>query len=256
MAAPFRTYLDLTNTLIRELNEVELTSSSFTNALGIQKYIKDSINRAYFDICNAEDKWSFLSAGDPSNNYYGNTYIETVSGTRWYDLKTSQTILTEYSFIDWDNVVITEEGVSGKSAPYEIHHLLPLSLSSWQRNYGVSEARDKSDTQSYGIPRRIIRIPENNKLGLSPIPDGVYRIYFYAYSQPTELAAHGDTVVFPKQYSSVLLAKTRYYIHQFKDNMSQAQLAEVEYQKGLRTMREQLLEPFPVTMDDRRSIYV
>ena len=158
MAAPFRTYLDLTNTLIREINEIELTSASFTNALGIQKYIKDSINRAYFDICNAEDKWSFLSAGDPSNNYYGNTYIETVSGTRWYDLKTSQTILTEYSFIDWDNVVITEEGVSGKSAPYEIHQLLPLSLNSWQRNYGVSEAREKSDTQSYGIPRRIIRI--------------------------------------------------------------------------------------------------
>ena len=38
--------------------------------------------------------------------------------------------------------------------------------------------------------------------------------------------------------------------------MSQAQLAEVEYQKGLRSMREQLLEPFPETMDDRRSVYV
>jgi hypothetical protein len=38
--------------------------------------------------------------------------------------------------------------------------------------------------------------------------------------------------------------------------MSQAQLSEVEFQKGLRTMREQLLEPFPVVMDDRRSVYV
>ncbi len=257
MAAPFRTYLDLTNTLIRELNEVELTSSNFSSsALGIQKYIKDAINRAYFDICNAEDKWSFLSAGDPSNNYYGNTYIETSSGTRWYDLRSAQTILNEYSFIDWDNMVVTEEGVSGKSAPYEIHKLSPLSLSSWQRTHGISEARDKSDTQSYGIPRRVIRVPENNKLGLSPIPDGIYRIYFYAYTQPTELSAYDDTVVFPKQYTSVLLAKARYYIHQFKDNMSQAQLADVEFQNGLRTMREQLLEPFPVIMDDRRSFYV
>ena len=39
MAAPFRTFLDLTNTLVRELNEVELTSASFTGAKGIQKYI-------------------------------------------------------------------------------------------------------------------------------------------------------------------------------------------------------------------------
>jgi len=252
MAAPFRTYLDLTNTLIRELNEVELTSVTFTSALGIQKYIKDSINRAYFDICTSEDKWSFLSVGDPSNNYYGNTYVETTSGTKWYDLRSSQTILNEYSFIDWDNIIVTEEGVSGKTAPYEIHRLQPMSISSWQRTYGLDEARDKSDSQTYGIPRRVIRVPENNKLGLSPIPDGVYRIYFYAYAQPTELTAHGDTIVFPKQYTSVLLARARYYVHQFKDNMSQAQLSDV----GLISMREQLIEPFPETMDDRRSIYV
>ena len=256
MAAPFRTYLDLCNTIIRELNEVELTSTTFTSALGIQKFVKDTINRAYFDICNAEDKWNFLSVGDPLNDYYGNAVIETVAGTRWYDLQSAQTLLNQYSFIDYDNIVLTEEGVSGKTAPFEVFKLQPLSLSNWQRLYGVQEAKDKSDTQSYGIPRRVIRGPANDKIGFSPIPDGVYKIYFYAYAQPTELTASTDTVVFPKQYTSVLLARARYYVHQFKDNMSQAQLSEVEFQKGLRTMREQLLEPFPVVMDDRRSVYV
>ena len=256
MAAPFRTYLDLCNTILRELNEVELTSTTFTSALGIQKFVKDTINRAYFDICNAEDKWNFLSVGDPLNDYYGNAVIETVAGTRWYDLQSAQTLLNQYSFIDYDNIVLTEEGVSGKSAPFEVFKLQPLSLSNWQRLYGVQEAKDKSDTQSYGIPRRVIRGPANDKIGFSPIPDGVYKIYFYAYAQPTELTASTDTVVFPKQYTSVLLARARYYVHQFKDNMSQAQLSEVEFQKGLRTMREQLLEPFPVVMDDRRSVYV
>ena len=256
MAAPFRTYLDLCNTILRELNEVELTSTTFTSALGIQKFVKDTINRAYFDICNAEDKWNFLSVGDPLNDYYGNAVIETVAGTRWYDLQSAQTLLNQYSFIDYDNIVLTEEGVSGKTAPFEVFKLQPLSLSNWQRLYGVQEAKDKSDTQSYGIPRRVIRAPANDKIGFSPIPDGVYKIYFYAYAQPTELTASTDTVVFPKQYTSVLLARARYYVHQFKDNMSQAQLSEVEFQKGLRTMREQLLEPFPVVMDDRRSVYV
>ena len=89
-------------------------------------------------------------------------------------------------------------------------------------HFAISEATDKSDAQSYGVPLRIIRSPKNDKFGLSPIPDGVYRIYFFAYSQPTELTAHGDTVVFPQQYSTVLLARARYYIHQFKDNISQA----------------------------------
>ena len=256
MAAPFRTYLDLCNTILRELNEVELTSTTFTSALGIQKFVKDTINRAYFDICNAEDKWNFLSVGDTLNDYYVNAVIERVAGTRWYDLQSAQTLLNQYSFIDYDNIVLTEEGVSGKTAPFEVFKLQPLSLSNWQRLYGVQEAKDKSDTQSYGIPRRVIRGPANDKIGFSPIPDGVYKIYFYAYAQPTELTASTDTVVFPKQYTSVLLARARYYVHQFKDNMSQAQLSEVEFQKGLRTMREQLLEPFPVVMDDRRSVYV
>ena len=67
---------------------------------------------------------------------------------------------------------------------------------------------------------------------------------------------NGDTVVFPQQYTTVLLARARYYIHQFKDNISQAQLADQEYKKGLRTMREQLIEPFPDSMVDDRTFVV
>ena len=258
MAAPFRTYLDLTNTIIRELNEVELTTVNFASgATGIQKLIKDQINRSYFDICNAEDKWSFLAVGDPSNDYYGNAYIETTSGTRWYNFKSgTSNVTTWYGHVDYNNITLTEEGVSGKSAPYEIRKLHPVTVEYWNKHYAISEATDKSDTQSYGIPQRIIRSPKNDKFGLSPIPDGVYRVYFFAYSQPTELTAHGDTVVFPQQYTTVLLARARYYIHQFKDNISQAQLADQEYKKGLRTMREQLIEPFPDSMGDDRTFVV
>ena len=253
MAAPFRTFLDLCNTLLRELNEVELTTASFSSATGIQKYIKDVINRAYFDICNAEDKWSFLAVGDPSNDYYGNVAVDTVAGTRWYKFNSSSTgVATDYSFIDYENVTLTEEGASGKSAPYEVRNLNPITTEFWTKHYAISEAVDKSDAQTYGIPQRIIRSPKNDRFGLSPIPDGIYKIYFFAYSQPTELTNHGDTVVFPQQYTTVLLARARYYVHQFKDNISQSQLADAEYKKSLRTMREQLIEPFPATMIDDR----
>jgi len=44
------TYLQLTNELLRELNEVVLTSSNFSSAIGIQAHAKDCINRAYDDI--------------------------------------------------------------------------------------------------------------------------------------------------------------------------------------------------------------
>ena len=258
MAAPFRTYLDLTNTLIREINEVELTSSNFSSsALGIQKYIKDAINRAYFDICNAEDKWSFLSAVDPSNKYYGNTYIETVAGTRWYLLKSgSANVDSDYDSVNWNAFTATTEGVSGKSAPYTINKLAFTTLTVWRDTYAKAEELDKSDSQTYGTPLRVIRSSDGRRFGLSPIPDGVYRIYFFAYNRPSELSADTDEVLFPTQYKPVLLARARYYIYQFKDNIAQSQLALDEYKKGLQNMADNLNSPQPQYMSDVRFTYL
>jgi hypothetical protein len=38
------TYLQATNELLREINEIVLTSSNFANAIGIQQHAKDCIN--------------------------------------------------------------------------------------------------------------------------------------------------------------------------------------------------------------------
>ena len=35
------TYLEITNELLRELNEVALTSATFAGAIGVQQHIKD-----------------------------------------------------------------------------------------------------------------------------------------------------------------------------------------------------------------------
>jgi len=75
------TFLQLTNELLRELNEVALTSSTFANAIGVQQHAKDLINRAYLDIVTEEAKWPFLAtaesgATDPT---FGNVSLETVA---------------------------------------------------------------------------------------------------------------------------------------------------------------------------------
>lgn len=56
------TYLDLTNEVLRELNEVVLTSSTFSSATGIQSFVKDALNKSIFDISNEEPQLPFLSA--------------------------------------------------------------------------------------------------------------------------------------------------------------------------------------------------
>jgi len=46
------TYLVLSNRILRELNEVELTSTTFSSSRGIQTAVKDFINKAVHDIYN------------------------------------------------------------------------------------------------------------------------------------------------------------------------------------------------------------
>ena len=75
------TYLDLTNEVLRELNEVVLTSGTFTSATGIQSYVKDAINKSIYDIANEEPQLPFFSAGvsGGTDPFYGNVTVATVA---------------------------------------------------------------------------------------------------------------------------------------------------------------------------------
>ena len=249
------TYLQLTNELLREFNEVELTSSNFSSSVGVQTHIKDLVNRAYLDMVNEEPQWPFLAVGESGSTdpMYGNVYVETTAGTRWYELKAaSSSIVDDYSYVDWDNFLLTTVGVSGESAPYTIRNLRFTSIEEWKDYFRVSQNKDDADEAEGGTPDRVIKSPDNRKFGLSPIPDQVYRIYYYAYNLPTELSAHGDAIVFPDLYVPVLINRARYYMHQFKDNNQGAAFALEDYKRGLKTMKLHLMEPTPNYVKDDR----
>jgi|TARA_B110000908_G_C10142591_1_gene397494 hypothetical protein len=250
------TYLELTNEVLRELNEIPLTSANFTSAVGLQQFVKDSINKSIFDIANEEPQLPFLAVGESGGTdpFYGNVTVASVAGTRWYELKASSSSLKDdYASIDWDDFYLTTINVSGETAPFVSKGLGFLSLADWKRYYRDSENVDDADAQSYGEPSRVIKSPDGRKFGLSPIPDKVYNIHFYAFDKPTKLSAHGDTVVFPEQYTNIITARTRYYIWQFKESPQQAAFAMDDYKKAMRTMKSNLVNPTPRAMtDDRR----
>jgi|TARA_Y100000033_G_scaffold22166_1_gene20902 hypothetical protein len=251
-------YLTLTNEVLRELNEVQLTSSNFTSAVGIQAFVKEAVNRALNDIANEEPQLPFFAAAasGETDPFYGNVTVASVAGTRWYLLKSgSSDITTDYASIDWDDFYITTINVSGESAPYVSKGLKFISLTDWRRYLRDSENSDDADAQTYGEPRYVIRSPDHRKFGLSPIPDKVYNIHFYAYSRPTALSAYSDNIVLPDQYANIVTARTRYYVHQFKENTQQAAFAMDDYKKGMRYMKSNLINPQPKSMTDDRVYF-
>ena len=244
-----KTYKAFVNELLVELNEPEV--STVATGVGIQKQVANVVNRAYFDIVDSVDDWSWLSADVPDDPYYGNTIVPTVVGQRWYLNKAgSNNIDTDFDSVNWDMFTLEDT-----NSPYTINKLPFTTLTQWRSNYAQNEEA-AARTNNYATPLRVIRSSDGRRFGLSPIPDKVYNIHFFAYNRPTALVADTDTVLFPEQYKPVLLARARYYLYQFKDNIAQSQLALDEYKKGLQNMADNLNSPQPQYMTDVRFTYL
>ena len=251
-------FLTLTNDVLRELNEIELTSATFANAKGIQNFVKNSINKSINDIATEEPQLPFfaVAASGETDPFYGNVTVPSVAGTRWYLLKSgSSSITTDYSSVDWDDFYLTTINVSGETTPYVSQGLKFITLDDWTRYLRDAENNDDADTQQYGQPKYVIRSPDHRKFGLSPIPDKVYNVHFYAYSAPTALSAYSDEIALPDQYSNVITAKARYYVWQFKESPQQAAFAMDDYKKGMRHMKSNLINPSPSYIGDDRLYF-
>ena len=185
----------------------------------------------------------------------GNTYITCVAGQRWYDIKsTSSGVDTDYGFVDWETFSITDNGATGEVAPFFTRRLLPESLSNWTRRYASQEAMDASNTQQYGVPIRFIRSRNGRQIGLSPIPDKDYKVYFFAWNQMSKVSTDSDTFPFQEQFVwTTLIPRIRYYTWMFKENKDQALMADQDWKRGIRRMREILKEDTPLKefRDDR-----
>jgi|APSaa5957512493_1039668.scaffolds.fasta_scaffold20387_2 hypothetical protein len=248
-----KTYLEMANDILREVNEVSLTT--LTNAKNIQGFVKEAINRSYLDIVNEEANWSFLSVNETTSQY-GGISTDISEGVQWYYLNSEASstngATTDYIAVEWEDFLLTTEGVS---TPIIYENLEFLPIEEWKDINKLKDTRALNDSSYRGKPQFVIRSPNNRKFGLSPIPDKDYKVYFQAYKQPTTLSDDTDTLVFPNQYYSVLYARVRYYAWQFKEHSTQAQMALSDYNKGIRRMKEQLIDSKPTKMTDDRVLY-
>ena len=80
------TYLTLTNRVLRELNETELTSSTFSSSRGIQTAIKDFINKSIHDIYNETGEIPLLYARTTQDLFVGDNEYDLPNDLRKVDM--------------------------------------------------------------------------------------------------------------------------------------------------------------------------
>ena len=80
------TYLTLTNRVLRELNETELTSSTFASSRGIQTAVKDFINKGIHDIYNETGEIPLLYARTTQDLFVGDNEYDLPDDLRKVDM--------------------------------------------------------------------------------------------------------------------------------------------------------------------------
>ena len=79
------TYLTLVNNVLRELNETELTSSTFGSSRGIQTAIKDFVNKSIHDIYNEAGEIPLLHTTKTKSTFTGTQEYSLESDMRKVD---------------------------------------------------------------------------------------------------------------------------------------------------------------------------
>jgi len=209
-------YLELTNAVLREINEVEITNVSSTR--GVQSSVKDFINKAQRDIINSEVEWPFTVV---------NQSFTTTAGTSEYSRE------SDAKTVDYDSFTIQE------SADTAERKLKYISFDEYL------ERRNEADTNPNASARALseyVYTTPDNKIGLSPVPDkDTYTVRYYYYQTTSDMAANTDTPTVPERFHDVIVNRARYYAHMLRSDVQFAQLALRDYTEGLSRMRVELI---------------
>ena len=208
--------------MLRDLNEVELTSSTFSSSRGIQTAVKDYVNRAIDDIINADTEWPFTVVSKS---------FTTGAGTRLYTR--SEIGATNTKTVDYDSFTFLEASDKKETT------LEYISFSEYLDNY---HERDTDPTgNSRAIPEFVYENPDQS-IGLSPVPDkATYTVKYFYYSTHTALSAATDTSLIPTRFENVIIEKAKYYAYTLRGDTQNEQLAQLQFDKSIKRMRVELI---------------
>ena len=280
-------YLGLVNDVNKRLNEVELTASNFTSAIGEYSMVKDAINVAIRYINQYEFSYPFNSAVNSTTVTPGVVRYDVPTNTKHIDYKTARikkdttlnssgnnlSTMTYYEYISKDYASQEDEiesttinALSGLSATVETISVTSttgfsatgtLFIGGEQVSYtgilgndftgctrgansttAATMADDDIVTQFSrgGVPRNIIRTPDNNYL-LYPFPDKQYTIVFDYFTLPTDLSAATDAPSLPEQFRTVIVEGAMYTAYMFRGETQEATIMKANFEEGIKNMR-------------------
>jgi len=216
------TYVVLTNQLLIRLNEVTLDTAGdgFTTVRNVQALAKDAINNSIRNIIQTGQEFPFLKT----------TNTQTLSaGTRQYSFP------DDYSSADWETFYI-KKLTSVDNTPM---HLPSITYDEYIQKYRHFD--DTGDATGISAPTLIYQTNEE-KFGLTPIPDNSYEIEYVYWKFPSDLSAFNDTSVIPDRFNHVVIDGAMMYMMRFRSNEQSAAMHQQNFEDGIKAMRRVLVD--------------
>ena len=223
------TYMELTNRLLRRVNDAEISESDFASVRGIQATAKDCVLDTVREINSYKAEWPFNAV----------EHTQTlVVGTEEYAWPSN------FVVCDWNSFQIQKDDT------LNINHKT-LKFINKEQWYEYSRDRDyDSETDGLRIPDYVF--PSHGQgFGLSPSPNEAYSLKYRYYKNPTDLDAYNDEVTIPNRFDYVIIAGALYHMSLFKENPEGVALMKQKFESGLKDMVNMFIPNPRVAYDTR-----
>ncbi len=216
-------FLEYTNIVLQATNEVALSEQQLQNARGLHQFVKESINRAYFDIIG-EYQWPWMQSEDKDSTsgqleLTGERSITPV--TKW----TTIPVPNPYKdAIDWSAVYYKDKD----------GNKLNLKHLTWEEYEDGQQYYDQGN-----VPKFIVQSADGRSMGLLGFPEeDVGKLYYRVWTRPSRFELALDVVPLPDSHYSVLVDGALHHAWSFRGETEQAQIAYQRYEKGLKKMKQ------------------
>lgn len=232
------TYLSLINEVLSELNEVNLTASTFSNAQGIHQHVKNAVNRAIQTIHHEEIEWPF-NAVDGSQVLIADD--DTAPENQVYSFSATINTVDRESF-----TLERDDGLAIMARTLPV-----ISYDNWLFRWKpLDDNRDLTSTAVI-IPERVFIMPTGTEWGVSPLPDRAYTIRWKQYDIVTDLVNDTDTTNIPDRFRYVIFTGALAAGFRFKEDMEKAEGAAQDFIDGIARMRTVLMNKYDRVEDTR-----
>ena len=222
-------FLGLVNDVCQRTNDVELTTSTFSNTVGNYSLYKQAVNSAIRYINQNEFEWPF--------NHTDVDLTLTAGTVRYAYPSTAKRI-------DFDTFRIKRNDTFGN----ETIKLDQVNYEEYLK-YWVDDEYN-TDTGIRGLPRYVARTP-SQEFVIFPVADQAYEVVYESYTLPTDLENATDVPSLPEAWRSVIVDGAMYYIEYWREDTEAAERKQVRFDRRIDDMRRNYINRFLYASDRR-----